>query len=504
MEKIIIIGGGLGGLFTGALLAKEGYPVTVLEKNPVIGGGLQTFYRYGAGFESGMHLLGGLHPGQSIYKICRYLGIMDQLEIRDVDHDCMDQITYLSDGKTYRVPQGKEAFADYFSTEFPAEKNSIHAYVEALYQLVDEIDFFYLRTGNEHVYSHNEYFLWPADQFVNHFLKDYRLRDVISYMNPMFGGIAGHTPTYIHALINVLYIDGPSRFVGNSQQMADALAKVIEEGGGSVITRACVSKLNIEDRQLRSLQYEKDGQSLLMACDTARVIADVHPSVLLGMTDSKVFSKAYRNRIEQAPNSYSSFCVYVVFKPGTFPFINHTCYFQKNYGMVWHYNEYDEEDWPRGFLYMTPVVKGQGAWASTMIINCIMPSEVVARWAGTTTGHRGPEYEAWKQRNLDKVLGVMRKLYPGFDSTIAHVFASSPLTIRDYYNEPDGALYGLRKDCQHIAQSQVPVYTKVRNLLMTGQNVNLHGFCGVPLTAINTAEAIVGANKITCQINHFK
>lgn len=32
MEKIIIIGGGLGGLFTGALLAKEGYPVTVLEK----------------------------------------------------------------------------------------------------------------------------------------------------------------------------------------------------------------------------------------------------------------------------------------------------------------------------------------------------------------------------------------------------------------------------------------------------------------------------------------
>jgi len=101
-------------------------------------------------------------------------------------------------------------------------------------------------------------------------------------------------------------------------------------------------------------------------------------------------------------------------------------------------------------------------------------------------------------------LDVMRKLYPGFDSTIAHVFASSPLTIRDYYNEPDGALYGLRKDCQHIAQSQVPVYTKVRNLLMTGQNVNLHGFCGVPLTAINTAEAIVGANKITCQINHFK
>ena len=46
MEKsVIIIGGGLGGLFCGAFLAKEGLRVTVLEKNATIGGGLQTFAR---------------------------------------------------------------------------------------------------------------------------------------------------------------------------------------------------------------------------------------------------------------------------------------------------------------------------------------------------------------------------------------------------------------------------------------------------------------------------
>ena len=95
MDKIIIIGGGLGGLFTGALLAKEGLHVTVLEKNKQIGGGLQTFYRREIGFETGMHLLGGIRPGGSIYKLCKYLGIMDSMDIRDTDHDCMDQITYL-------------------------------------------------------------------------------------------------------------------------------------------------------------------------------------------------------------------------------------------------------------------------------------------------------------------------------------------------------------------------------------------------------------------------
>ena len=39
-HTVCVIGGGMSGLFTGALLAKNGYKVTVLEKNHIIGGGL--------------------------------------------------------------------------------------------------------------------------------------------------------------------------------------------------------------------------------------------------------------------------------------------------------------------------------------------------------------------------------------------------------------------------------------------------------------------------------
>ena len=45
-QSVVIIGAGLGGLFTGAILAKEGFGVTVLEKNSTIGGGLQTFITF--------------------------------------------------------------------------------------------------------------------------------------------------------------------------------------------------------------------------------------------------------------------------------------------------------------------------------------------------------------------------------------------------------------------------------------------------------------------------
>lgn len=496
MDKIVIIGGGLGGLFTGALLAKEGFQVTVLEKNKQIGGGLQTFYRKGIGFESGMHLLGGIRKGGSIYKLCRYLGIMDQMDIRDVDHDCMDQITYFSDGRTYRIPEGRDNFTQYFQELFPDEADSIKAYVDTLYDIVNEIDFFYLRTGDEHIYSHREEFMWPADQLVAHFIRNPKLQDVLSYMNPMYGGYAGHTPAYIQALINVLYIDGPSRFAGNSQQMAEALAGIIRENDGDVISGDPVTHIDIEERVMTGV-HTKAGKYYT----ADRYVAAIHPAVLLQMTDSRTFSKAYRSRIGQAMNSYSSFSVYVIFKPGTFPYINHTCYFQSDYGMVWHYDEYDTESFPRGFLYMTPCEKDQGAYATKMIINSIMPFSACSRWVDSVTGQRGPEYEEWKQWHVEKVMDKMERLYPGFRSMCDMVFASSPLTIRDFYNEPEGALYGLHKDCHDIAASQVPVYTKVRNLYMTGQNVNLHGFCGVPLTAINTAEAIVGKDHIVNKIN---
>ena len=234
-EEVIIIGGGLGGLTTGALLAKEGYRVTVLEKNETIGGGLQTFKRHGIEFETGMHILGGFRPGGSLYRICSYLGILHRLRLRSVDNDCMDSITYASDGVTYRIAAGREGFVESLAAYFPKEKEHLKRYVDTLYALTEELDVFYLRPTNDDIFQHSEQFLWAADRLIAHYINDPKLRDVLAYMNPMYGGIAGHTPAYIHALINVLYINGPDRFEGGSLQFAEALKEVIEQGGGRVI-----------------------------------------------------------------------------------------------------------------------------------------------------------------------------------------------------------------------------------------------------------------------------
>lgn len=258
----------MGGLFTGALLARNGYRVTVLEQNAAVGGGLQTFVRSGERFETGMHMLGGFRPGGSVRRICHYLGILDQLKIRPTDDDCMDSLHYLAEGERFAIPCGRERFAESFAARFPAEADGVRRYVEALYRLSDEVGMFRLREAQGSIFSHSEEFLLPADELIARYVADPRLRDILAYMNPMYGGVARHTPAYIHALVNVLYIDGEDRFVDGSSQLAEALAGVIRANGGEVATRARVGTSPV--RNVRSVMPKPRRAAAMRPTATSR------------------------------------------------------------------------------------------------------------------------------------------------------------------------------------------------------------------------------------------
>lgn len=107
------------------------------------------------------------------------------------------------------------------------------------------------------------------------------------------------------------------------------------------------------------------------------------------MLDAAALPRAYRSRLEQIPNSYSAFTVYLKLKENRFPYINHTCYCQRAHGMAWQLGTYDEL-WPRGIMYMTPPVSGQGPFSRKMIITAPMPFDAVRRWRGPSPAGAGP------------------------------------------------------------------------------------------------------------------
>lgn len=402
-----------------------------------------------------MHILGGFHPGGSLNRICAYLGILDKLEIRHTDADAMDAILYGEDGSCYTLPTGKDAFTRYLQQQFPADSEGIKRYMDAMYALSYEVDAFYLRSSEMSLFSHSDDFFMPADEFIAQYVSDRRLRDLLAYMSPMYGGIAGHTPAYVHALINVLYINGSSQFVDGSQQLADRLAEVIESCGGHVIAGDAVESVKVVDRVVEFVMTKSKKQYV-----GDWYISDVHPATLFALTGDGAFPRIYVNRIKEIPNSYSAFSVYIKFKPESYPYVNHPCYFQENYETVWNLGEYTEDSFPQGFMFITPPTHNQGPWANRMIINCVMPFDAVRQWEHTTIGHRGNDYVEWKERLTNKVIAKMDMLKPGFRDAIDVSFASSPLTIRDYYGVKEGSLYGHRCDCKTCFSPRCPLRPK--------------------------------------------
>ena len=134
MSDTLVIGSGLGGLLSGAILSRAGYRVTVLEKAVQPGGCLQTFVRGGLRFDTGFHSVAGLEEGGPLERIFRPLGLMDLPweQVKETDEIVMDGVSYrLSDlsfplGNNLRLssPAGDVTEEEYALVMEPFKKGS--------------------------------------------------------------------------------------------------------------------------------------------------------------------------------------------------------------------------------------------------------------------------------------------------------------------------------------------------------------------------------------------
>ena len=456
MKSVCIMGGGLGGLMTGALLAKEGYRVTVLEKNRIIGGGLQSFRRGDYLFDTGMHIFGGMGEDGQMRLICRHLGIEDKVRTAP----CRIVIN----GSTEQAPK---------------------SYYDKMRALADEEPLYTLRPTLDEArmpdMSHT------AKELVQQFAhNDDELR-LMAYPTLLYGGGAD-SPALLHALIACAHEEGTYTFVGGSLHFAELLAGVIESAGGEVHTGEAVTGIDVADRQISAVHTQSGTY-------TADIyINDMPVSRLLELTPDGAFTKAFRSRISSAPYTVSGLCLFLGLKPNSMCQANNAYFVTERECDPWNLDGGSEERWPNAMFALT----------TEKTITAILPMrwEQVVRWAESLTGHRPEEYYRWKETMTERATEtVCREL--GIDRrTIAYAEAGTPLTIRDYYGTPRGALYGIHRSSNNQMQTSLSPRTRLTNLYLTGQDVNFHGLIGTSLTAIMSAETIVGRNTIVNKINN--
>ncbi len=99
------------------------------------------------------------------------------------------------------------------------------------------------------------------------------------------------------------------------------------------------------------------------------------------------------------------------------------------------------------------------------------------------------------------LLDLVETVFPNFRQAIKYHYTSTPLTYRDYTGVPQGAMYGYAQDYKKPMGSMLFTATNVKNLVLTGQNINLHGVLGVTLTALISCGHFLELNTIIKEIN---
>ncbi len=99
-EEIFIIGAGVGGLTTGALLAKEGHSVRVLEKSDKIGGRTASLVYKNHILDNGFHIM-PFYKKSAIFSVLKKIGIESRLKLAKVN-----DIAFYSDTGFHKYPKG--------------------------------------------------------------------------------------------------------------------------------------------------------------------------------------------------------------------------------------------------------------------------------------------------------------------------------------------------------------------------------------------------------------
>ncbi len=491
---ILVIGSGLGGLVSALVLAKEGLKVCVLEKNNQYGGNLQTFSRDKLIFDTGVHYLGGLSEGQNLNRFFSYLEIMDGLELQKMDEDGYDRISFGNESVQYPHAQGYQNFVEQLSRYFPEEKENLENYCEEIQYVCSQFPRYHV-IGKDH---YNEEILHlNTKRFIESVTQNKKLQSVLLGSNFLYAGDSENVPFYVHALTVNSYIQSAYKCVKGGSQISKLLIRKLREYGAEVHKHSEVSGFVFDENNILKSVQTKAGKEY----SARQFISNIEIRATMKLIGEERLKKSFMNRVLSWKPVSSCFSVYIVLKSQSLPNFNYNIYHYSSEEQVWNAFRYRKETWPETYMLSSAASKHHPEFAESLTAISYMDFEEVKEWENTFNTvadehERGEAYEKFKLEKTEKMIEALEKKIPGLRHAIRRIYTSSPLSYRDYIGNFEGNMYGYMKSSENPLKTMVSPRTKIDNLFLTGQSVNMHGILGVTICAFNTCAEMLGKDII--------
>lgn len=300
-RRVVVVGGGVAGLASAALLAREGFDVDLLEQGSRLGGRAGSWSQDGFRFDTGPSWY--LMPGVFDH-FFRLLGTSADEQLDLVRLDPSYRVFFEGDDHPLELRPGREAAVAAFESLETGAGQRLERYLDSASDTYDLAVRRFLYTTYQSLWPLLRsdvlrragrlvrLLTQPLARFVEGHVHDHRLAQVLGYPSVFLASSPDRTPSMYHLMSHLDLADGVLYPRGGFTRLVDSIAHLAEAEGARLHTDAAVTEIvttpvrrrgrgrtgaGRRPARVTGVRYrDSHGDDHLLAADVVVGAADLH------------------------------------------------------------------------------------------------------------------------------------------------------------------------------------------------------------------------------------
>ncbi len=498
---VAIIGAGVGGLTTAALLSKAGMSVCVLEKEPHAGGYLAGFRRKDFRFDTAIHWLNQCTPGGMACKIFDLLGsdhpnVIPQKRIRRYKGESFD----------YLLTNNPDEWRDQLINEFPHEKEGLIRFFKAAKRLGKSFKNFSRVFRTEESMTMRErmnnklpllkfaipfipYISYTGEKGLkkglNKFFKDEKLHRIFTGETELLSCLVPIGWAY--------YGDFQSPPIGGGQVIPEWMEHIVHYYGNDLFFKAEVKEILLEGNTAKGVSFTYRGSEYTINSKYVVAACDVE-TLYEKMLPTHAISEKLKAKLRDADIYSSSVTVSIALDctPYELGFNEELVHIVTEDAPTGMHSDGNPETSEIGILapsFRDPSLAPEGQGTLTLFMPAFMDYNDTWQTNNDAGNYlRNEAYNNLKNKIADTIIDRVEKaVAPGLRSHILFYDVATPVTHWRYTGNRGGTMMGAKPGKKNMQGKIAHYQTPVKNLLLGGHWAELGG--GVPIAVKAGANA---------------
>lgn len=317
LPDYLIVGSGLSALVFGALMAKSGKTVQILEAHEYPGGFGHSFtIAQHYHFNAQLHYVWDCGEGDTVNRVLKTLGLEQEVTFERYDPDGFDHMRI--PGYALDIPADSERLIQRLSDLFPAHKAQIQAFVREVQSVSEGLKCLSppFRPGMilNHLpaaFTALRHYRSTLQAVFDQFSLPQEAQSLLALQWPDFLLPPNQLSFYAWVILFTGYQAGAFYPTQHFEHVIHSLVKVIQQHGGEVLTETEVTEFLVDGKTVKGVKALDHSTHATREFLGKTVICNLDPQRAAKMIGIEKFSRRVQRRLdyEYSPSNYVAYCV---------------------------------------------------------------------------------------------------------------------------------------------------------------------------------------------------